>query len=130
MAKGKCKRRVVRFGKWAGRFLGPMLGPFVPLAVQAVESFGSVVAGKVPDMVFGGHEKRAMALELIKAEAKRIGHAVYDDARPESEAELERIARAQVEVVVSTMKHHAEKVGDLQDGDGWADAAELAPGDD
>lgn len=120
---GKCKRRVVRFGKWAARFLGPALGPFVPLAVQAVESFGNVVAAKVPDMVFGGHEKRAMALDLIKSEARRIGHAVYDEARPETEAELERIARAAIEVAVEQMKRGEAKLSELRE---WTDDAELA----
>lgn len=114
---GKCKRRAVRFGKWAARVLGTAVGPRIPVYVELAEQTAKALKAQLPELVFGGHEKRRLVWDLVQSEAKRVGHDVFDDAKAVTLAELETATRAAIEAAVFQMKTGGDKLVELTDWD-------------
>ena len=92
MAGGKCKRRAVRFGKRAARFLGPVLGPLVPRVVETLRLLGD----SIPELA-GGHAKRRAVLAAVGAQAREIGHEAWDEAALALNSAAEGYVRAHIE---------------------------------
>lgn len=113
---GKCKRRVKRFSRRAAKFLGPVLGALVPQAVSALEVVKDMLPG-----AFGGHEKRAAVLNVVKVRAKELGHAAYDGAKDALTGEAESYVRAHIENSLDNLRD-GQALASLQD---WATDEEL-----
>ncbi len=120
MAKGDCKRRVVRFAKRGAAFLGPVLGALIPQLVSSVELLQGILPG-----AFGGHEKRQIVYNAIKAEAKKIGHEAYDAAKDEFEWRLESYTRAALESALENLRAGLP----LEELQKWVDSPELLEAD-
>jgi hypothetical protein len=121
MAKGDCKRRVVRFGKRAARFLGPVLGALVPQAVGFLE-----MAKEQLPSVFGGHEKRRFVLEIVKTRAKEMGHEAYDGLKDHLTSQAESYVRAHIENSLENLRL-GQPIEKLQN---WATDPDLEESDE
>lgn len=118
---GKCKRRMVRFGKAAARFLGPALGPVIPMAVNMIE----MLSQSVPDL-FDGHQKRRMVFAAVATEAKKIGHEAYDGTKNGLSSMAESYVRAALESALYNLRE-GKPLEELQD---WATDPDLQDADD
>jgi len=101
---GKCRDRVKRFGRRAAKILGPILGAMIPGLVTAAEGLGAVVTAQLPDLVWGGHEKRKFVIDTVMREAKAIGHDAYSGAKALTLGQLEGATRAAIEAAVDNMR--------------------------
>lgn len=122
----KCKERTRKFVGWAAKILGPVLGPQIPGFVTVAQKVADVLKRETPNLLFGGHEKRALVWEMVKDEARASGHDVYDDTKAATEAELERATRAAIESAVHSMKRGTEKLAELGDWSGFETDADVA----
>jgi hypothetical protein len=112
MAGGKCKRRFIKFGKTAARFLGPALLPIIPQVVQVLEL--------IPSIATGGHEKRRVVIDAVKNHAKAIGHDAYDAGKDALTSAAEGYVRASIEPALANLRSGVtmQELADWADEDG------------
>ena len=108
-----CKKRVVKFGKWAARTLGPVLGQHVLRTVGVLED----LSASIPDLL-SGHDKRKVVIDSTIRKAREIGHSAFDEAKDTTVAELERASRAAIESAIFNIREGIA-IDELAD---WSDA--------
>ncbi len=88
MAKGKCKRATIKVGKFLLAAVSPIGFRFIASIVEILQQTD-----------FTNSEKRRLAIELAKAEAKSAGREIQETA-----------IRAAIEISVAALKQGGDEI--------------------
>lgn len=98
----------------------------IPAVVQVAEGAGAVLAQQIPDLIWGGHEKRKFVVDTVMAEAAKIGHNAFNPAKALTKGQLEGAIRGAIEVAVDNLRSGgADAMAKLADWSEYPSDAEM-----
>ena len=112
-----CKKRTVKFAKSVWNTLGPVLLPHVVSAMKVADT----VAASLPDIAFGGHEKRKLVIDSTVARAREIAKEAGQELEVAAVAKIQSATRVAIEKTL----HDVNELGAT-----WEEAASTDGADD